>query len=163
MVNRNVQQRNRAAFYQMKREYGGRIDFYKQGTVSSDAKTGQRTVNKTKLTIDHAVILPADVARKEIRGISLISANKSLVSGGGYDSIACVFIIDQRDVPNLIVAKDDWIVHEHKKFVIDHFEAFELGGWIIAARALLGEVPEQIFDKRAKTSITLSDTSTETP
>ena len=146
--------------YSLKREYGGRIHLYKQGAVSSDAKTGARTVEKSVLVIERASILPAEVARREVRGISLISANKNLVSGGGYDNSTHVFIIDKRDVPNLSVAKDDWIVFDSQKFQIDHFESFEFGtGWVITAKALLGEVPEQIHLLSADSLLNLSSSA----
>lgn len=135
----------RAVLYSLKREYGGRIDLYNLGAVTSNAKTGARTVEKSVTVIKRAIILPADVARREVRGISLISANKSLVMGGGYDSSVRVFIVDQRDAPGLSLSKDDWVVYDGKKYQIHDFDEFEFDTcWLITAKALLGETPEQI-------------------
>jgi len=150
----------RAVLYSLKREYGGRIDLYKQGAVTSDARTGARTIERTVTPIDRAIILPADVARREIRGISLISANKTLVTGGGYDNSTRVFIIDRRDVPGLSITKDDWIVFEGKKYEIHSFDDFEFDTcWIITAKALLGEIPQQIHLLSADNLLDLSSTT----
>ena len=144
-MNRYLNQRMRAVLYGLKRDYGGRIDVYKKGAVTSNARTGERTINKSVTLIDRAIILPADVARREVRGISLISANKNLVMGGGYDNSVRVFIVDRRDTPDLSLSKDDWIVFENLKYEIHSFDDFEFDtGWVITAKALLGEVPEQI-------------------
>lgn len=145
-MNKNVNQRMRATLYTLKRTYGGRIDIYKQGAVTSNPRTGVKTVAKTVTPIERAIILPAEVARQEVRGISLISANKGLVQGGWYDNSLRYFIIDQRDAPDLLLTNDDWIVYRNKKYEIDEFREWEFDTcWVVTAKALLGEVPEQIF------------------
>lgn len=161
MANRQLNQRMRAVLYGLKREYGGRIDVYKKGAVTSNARTGARTVDKSVTVIPKAIILPADVARREVRGISLISANKALVQGGGYDNSTRVFIIDRRDAPDLSLTKDDWIVFDGKKYEIQEFEDFEFDTcWIITAKALLGEIPEQIHLLSADNLLNLTSTAT---
>jgi hypothetical protein len=163
-TNRNLNQRMRAALYQLKREYGGRIDVYKKGAVSSDPATGVRTISKTLTVLKRAIILPASVARREVRGISAISANKSFVVGGGYDNSTKVFIIDRRDAPDLMLTNDDWIVFAGQKFEINDFEPFEFDTcWIITAKALIGEVPEQIHLVKAENFLTLTSATERIP
>lgn len=157
MGNRYLNQRMRAVLYGLKRDYGGRIDLYKKGAVTSNAKTGERTVAKSVTVINRAIILPADVARREVRGISLISANKTMVMGGGYDSSIRVFIIERRDAPDISLSKDDWIVFEGKKYEVHSFDDFEFDTcWVITAKALLGETPEQIHLLSADSLMDLS-------
>src|SRR5580692_444447 len=89
------------ALYVLKRQYGAPVDIYVQGAVTTDTTTGARTVNKTVYPIDKVIVLPAKLSRNDKRGISLISANKSLVQGGFYDTTVRRFIIDRSDVPDL--------------------------------------------------------------
>lgn len=155
--NRNVNQRMRAVLYSLKRQYGDRIDIYSQLSVSSDARTGERNIECGVTVIDRAIILPASVLRREIRGISLISANKQLVMGGGYDNVSRVFIIDREDAPDLEIQKDDWIVYGGRKYEIDKFDEFEFdSAWIIAGKAVEGEVPEQIHLLSADNLLTIT-------
>ena len=147
----------RAALYSLKRQYGGRIDLYKKGTISSNARTGERTINKTVYPVKRAIILPAEVARQEVRGISLISANKTLVQGGGYDNSLRYFIVEKRDIPGVTLTPDDWIVFKLRKYQIEEFREFEFDTcWVITAKALLGEVPEQIHLASADSFLGLS-------
>jgi len=145
-MNKNVIQRMRATLYSLKRDFGGRIDIYKKGAVTSDPRTGERTIAKTVTPVKRAIILPAEVARQEVRGISLISANKGLVQGGWYDNEVMIFIIEQKDAPGLTLTPDDWIVRDGKKYQIGEFREWAFDTcWVVTAKALIGEVPEQIF------------------
>lgn len=161
-MNDNVKQRMRSALYALKRTYGGRIDIYKKGNVTSNARTGERTIAKTVTPVKRAIILPAEVARQEVRGISLISANKGLVQGGWYDNSLTYFIIEQRDAPDLTLTPDDWIVCSGKKYQIDEFRQWAFDTcWVVTAKALLGEVPEQIFSIAVHDILPVSDEAVE--
>lgn len=130
----------RGVLYQLKREYGGRIFLYKRGASDSNPQTGERSISATRTRIDRAIILPAEVARQDIRGISLISANKQMVMGGGFDNSVRVFVIDRRDAPNVEVTKDDWIVFGNMRYDFDHVQLFEFDtAWLMLAHALVGE------------------------
>ena len=157
-MNNNVKQRMRAALYALKRSYGGRIDIYKKGAASSNPRTGERTIQKSLTQIKRAVILPAEVARQEVRGISTISANKGLVQGGWYDNALTIFIIEQKDAPDLTLTPDDWIVYDGKKYQIEEFREWAFDTcWVVTAKALLGEVPEQIFSMSVNDILPVSD------
>ena len=42
---------------------------------------------------------------------------------------------------------DDWIVYQGRKYQVSEVEAFEFdAGWIVTAKELVGEVPQQTFD-----------------
>ena len=150
--NRHLNRRILNTLYMLKRQYGGCFDFYRRGTTGTrNHKTGVVTVDKTVLTIDHGIILPAKVMREAVQTLSIISANKSFVVGGTYDSSTRMFIVDRRDVPNLDLkgfepGMDDWIVYKDRKYEIKDFQEFEFdSAWVFVGKAVLGDVPEQIF------------------
>ncbi len=157
VINRNLNQRIRAALYQMKKDYGASIDIYKLVSSATDVRTGEKVVTKTVTHVRRAIIVPAKIDRVAQQTISVISANKQFVTGGTYDVSQREFIIDRRDVPTLPeLTADDWIVFNRRKYQIKNVEAFEYDtGWVITARELVGEVPEQIFDLRAESFISL--------
>ena len=140
----------------LKRQYGGCIDIYRRlpgGSV--DHKTGLVVVNKDVITVKRAIILPAKVIRTADLPINVISANKSFTFGGTYDRNTRLFLIDRKDVPQLELksfelTNDDWIVYDGLKYEIKFFELVEFdAAWAITGQAVLGDVPEQIFERAA--------------
>lgn len=147
----------RQVLYSLKRQYPGRIDIYVMQGVVTDARTGARAVTKTVYPVDPCIVLPGKLTRSDKRGISIISANKALVQGGFYDATTRKFIVDRSDVPGITqLTQDDWLVFKGRKHQIESVEEFEDdAGWIIVAKAVLGEVPEQIFLASADSLISL--------
>lgn len=140
------------ALYMLKRQYGGSFDLYRRGSAgSTDHLTGVVIVDKSVININKGIILPTKVIREAVQNISVISANKSFVVGGSYDSSTRTFIIDRRDVPELNLkdfdpTPDDWIVYKGRKYEIKNFEEFEFdSAWVFTGKSVLGDIPEQIF------------------
>lgn len=161
VTNRNLNQRMRQALYVLKKDYGAPIDIYKLLDSTTDVRTGVKVVTKTVTHVRRAIVVPARIDRVAQQTISIISANKEFVTGGHYDVSQRDFIIDRHDVPDLPeLTADDWIVFNRRKYQVRTVEAFEYdAGWVISARELVGEVPEQIFDLRAESHLTLSDSA----
>lgn len=161
-VNRSLTMQIRRALYSLKRDYGARIDIYKLGTSSTDVRTGIKTINKTVFHIRRAVVLPVKVDRSVQQSISLISSNKNFVSGGTYDVGTRDFIIDRRDCPTLPeLTADDWVVYNRRKYQIKSVQSFEVdAGWLVTAKELVGEVPEQIHTAKAHQFLSLDQTAT---
>ncbi len=148
----------RRVLYALKRQYGGQIDVHKLMASETDVRTGQKQQTVTVTRIDRAIVLPGHTARKAIRGISLISANKMMVTGGTYDSQTRDFIIDRRDALNLsTLTADDWIVYQGRKYQVAEVDAFEFdAAWIVTAKELVGEVPKQTFRVGISDSLNLT-------
>ncbi len=159
-INRNLNQRIRQALYQLKKDYGAPIDIYKLVASETNVRTGEKVITKTVTHVRRAVVVPARIDRIAQRTISVISANKQFVTGGTYDASQRDFIIDRRDVPALPeLTADDWIIYNRRKYQVKTVEAFEVdAGWVVTARELVGEVPEQILEERVKSTLTLEPT-----
>jgi hypothetical protein len=160
-INRNLNQRIRQALYQMKKDYGAPIDIYRLVSSETDARTGEKVVTKSVTHVRRAIVVPSRTDRVAQQTISVISANKQFVTGGHYDASQREFIIDRRDVPALPeLTADDWIVYNRRKYQIKNIESFEVdAGWVIAARELVGETPEQVFDLRAESFLELQSSA----
>jgi len=145
-TNRNLNQRIKAALYSLKKEYGGGpISIYTFNGTTVDVESGSKIVNKSVTLVPRGIILPAKVAREVIQSISQISANKAFVYGGTFDSRMRSFIIERRDAPAVELKDDDWLVLDGRKYEIKSIQEFEFDtAWVIVARQILGEVPEQI-------------------
>lgn len=145
--NPNFNGRMRSALYALKREYGNLTYLYKVTSIVTDPVTGLSDLSWVRHEIRRAVVLPKGIKREVVRGISLISANKQIVEGGGYDAAQRDFIIDRRDLRGVSeINKDDFLVYRGHKYEIKDAESLEWdSGWIINARELIGEVfvPEQ--------------------
>jgi hypothetical protein len=154
----------------LKREYGGSFDLYRRGSGgSTDHLTGVVIVDKSVIHIERGIILPTKVVREAVQNISVISANKSFVVGGTYDSSTRMFIIDRRDIPELNLkdfdlTPDDWIVYKGRKYELKDFQEFEFdSAWIFTGKAVLGDVPEQIFQLAADNLIRVDQGAADVP
>lgn len=155
-VNRNLNRRISNILYMLKRQYGGCFDFYRRGpSGTTNYLTGEVVVDKEVFNINRGIILPAKIMREATQNISIISANKAFVYGGTYDSSVRMFIVDRKDIPELNLkdfdpTPDDWLVYENRKYEIKSFQEFEFdSAWVFIGKAVLGDVPEQIFKRCA--------------
>jgi hypothetical protein len=135
-----LNQQIRRILYALKRQYGGTITVYQNGTVTTDAKTGDVTRTKTATRIRRVIVLPVTISREVKQSISLISANKQMVTGGGFEAGKRLFIIDRRDCPDLVLKESDWLVYNRRKYAIENFEEYEFDtAYIIHGKELVGE------------------------
>lgn len=112
--------------------------------MTSDPRTGAKATTKSVTIVRRAIVLPGTIDRIEVRSIPFVSANKATVVGGQYDTALRDFIVDRRDVPALELTEDDWIVFDRRKYAIRTFDDYFGVAWLITARAIVGEVPEQV-------------------
>ena len=156
----SLNQQIRRVLYAMKRQYGSMIVVYQNGAVTTDTKTGEVARMKTSTRIHRAVVLPETLSREVKQSISLISANKQMVTGGGFEAGKRLFIIERRDCPNLVLKESDWLVYHGRKYAIENFEEYEFEtAYIIHGKELVGEavgVAGSILEGSATDALTLS-------
>jgi hypothetical protein len=134
MIARNI--------YSMKRQFGALILIRRREGAATDPQTGEATgVVKTWL-VRRAPILPEDIARNAKQSISLITAQKQMVEGGGFDVGKRVFLIDCKDMPRgFKLQKDDWIVFDSKHYDIDTLSNYGFdAAWVVTGKELVGRV-----------------------
>jgi len=126
--------------YAMKRQYGAPILLRRKGNVTADPKTGTPTYENHTWLIRRAAVLPEEVTRDAKQSISLITAQKQMVQGGGFDVGKRTFLIDARDLPKgHTVEKDDWIVFDDRHYDIDTINEYAYkSAWIIVGKELRG-------------------------
>jgi len=135
-LNRQMQ----TALYALKRQYGGPVVIYRLLTSEVNLETGVAEVETLAIRIKRVIVLPARLTREVVRNISLISADKLIVQGGGFDVGKKVFIVDSRDARSLVLSLDDWLVYGGRKYQFEKIEEMDFGsGWIITGKVLLGE------------------------
>lgn len=150
----------RRCIRQMKAEYGGQITIYKLSSVSTNRKTGVKTVNRSSVVVDRAVVLPDMLTRAHQQSISLISANKQVVQGGTYDPGTRRFIIDRSDVSNWELDQDDWIVYDGSRYDIKTIEDFEQNtAWLVTAKQVRGAPVHEDIYQTVSHLVTLSDSA----
>lgn len=135
-LNRQIQ----VALYSLKRQYGGPITVFHVLSATTDPRTGEPTARYRATRVGRAIILPAQRTRELERNVSIISANKQMVSGGWYDATARIIIIDRRDAPSLCITQDDFLVYGGCKFALESIvdSAFS-SAYLLKARMLSGE------------------------
>src|SRR4051794_15856086 len=129
----------RRVMYQLKREYGYRVEIHKLLSSETNVRTGVKEISTTRLVINRVIVLPEVLDRTTKQSISLISSNKEFVSGGTSDIGTRNFIVDRRDVSLPELTADDWLVYRHQKYQIKKVQIFEEdAGWIITAKRISG-------------------------
>lgn len=145
IINRNLSRRINQTMYALKRKWGGSFVIYQMGDATVNSQTGVRNVPQAVTPVRRGIIMPAKTIREAMQTISVISANKTFVSGGSYDSSTKTFIVDRVDAPNLDLTESDWIVYDNRRFEVKEFQEFEFdSAWVITGKAIEGEIPEQI-------------------
>jgi len=126
--------------YAMKRQYGAMVLIRRKTAATADPKTGATASTVQTLRVRRAVVLQGVVTRDAKQSISLITAQKQMVQGGGFDVGKRTFIIDRRDVPpDFTLQKDDWIVFDSKHFDIDTLTEYEYHtAWVVIGKELRG-------------------------
>ena len=162
-ANYSLNQQIRRVLYALKRQYGGAIVVYQNGVVTTDTKTGEVARTKTATRIQRAVVLPVTISREVKQSISLISANKQMLTGagGGFESGKRLFIIERRDCPSLVLHKTDWLAYNGRKYAIENYEEYEFdAAYIITGKEMPGEsvgVAGSVVDLLAGDVLALSD------
>lgn len=130
----------------LKKEYGGPIRVYKLGTTTTNYDTGVKDFTYQSCFVSRAIVLPAIISREVAQTISIISANKKLVQGGSFDTGKRRFIIDRSDLPtDFLLAQDDWIVYEGKRYQCSTIEEFEYQtAWLVTGKAIEGVDPPDL-------------------
>ena len=159
-ANYSLNQHIRRVLYALKRQYGGAVVVYQNGAVTTDTKTGEVTRTKTATRIRRAIVLPVTINREVKQSISLISANKQMVTGGGFESGKRLFIIERRDCPSLVLHKTDWLIYHGRKYAIENYEEYEFdAAYIITGKEMLGEsvgVQGSVVDLAASSALVLN-------
>lgn len=148
---------------QMKREYGGSITVYRLDTATTNYDTGAKTSTRTSVFIRRAVVLPATLTRDVIQTISMISANKKVVTGGSFTPADRHIIIDRSDVPSTFeISDDDWIVYEGKRYDILSIDEYEYKtAWLVKVKRIEGaEVYEDHHAKANGYLLSMTQTAT---
>lgn len=144
--NYNLIQFIRRNIRHLKREYGGPIRVFKLGTTTTNYDTGVKDFTYQSCYVHRAVVLPANISREVAQTISIISANKQVVQGGSFDTGKRRFIIDRTDLPaDFLLANDDWIVYEGKRYQLTTIEEFEYKtAWLVTGKSIEGADPPDL-------------------
>lgn len=150
--------------YMLKRQFGGTISIYQMGDATVNHLTGVKTIPRTVTVVRRAIILPVKIKREVVQTISMISANKSFVVGGNFDTSVRMFIIEQDDAPNIDLTDSDWIIYRSRRYEIKSFEQYESDkAWVVIGKAVRGDIPAQIYPLCADNLIQISHAAGLTP
>ena len=147
--------------YRSKRSYGYPIDIYKLRDSQTDPQTGVIARTVSVAHVDRAVYFCGPQTRRALarKMAAGTEAARDFAASGAYDISVSTFIVDQQDAPDLkSLTQDDWIVFDNRKFQIVKIDGVDNESWVITARELVGEVPQQVCDLKVVDWMTLSDT-----
>jgi hypothetical protein len=139
-TNLSLNRRIRQTLYVLKRAFGNMVTVYRFLESSTDYKTGVKTNLTESFIVRKCIILPVKITREVVQSVSAISANKSFVYGGSYDTDSRDFVIDARDLPaGYSIRQNDYIVYNDQRFELKNVvELEQKTGWLISGKAVIG-------------------------
>ena len=139
VTNYFLNRRIRQALYTLKRAFGSTVTLYKLIDSDTDYTTGQKIATTTAYTIPRCIVLPVRIQREVVQTISIISANKEFVQGGTYDAGQREFVIDARDLPDIQIRQDDYLVYNNRRYEFKQiFELEQRTGWHLVTKEVIG-------------------------
>lgn len=129
--------------YELKKDYGERVDYCLLIKNEINLETGINTVTKKVYPITRAILLPTKLQRKFIQDIAYLAANKNFTYGALFDENTSVYIIDRRDLPkNVDIDLNNFFINKHKRFVIKSVDILEHDcGWVVTVQNHEGANP----------------------
>lgn len=158
ILNRIVRQ----TIYDLKLRFGAPVEVYHIDSAETNYRTGQKTVNRSKIDVQRCIVMPNVIARDMAQTISYISASKPFVwqGAGGWDEGTRMFIFDARDLRNYTMHIEDWIVYRNRRYDIHSIEELEYdSGWAVVGKEVLGVNPEVIIDQRVTDELEAEDSA----
>ena len=141
--------------YTLKRQYGGQIDIYKLLSSETGARTGEKVVSTTVYRVKRAIVFPAGYSRTRMPPVTGVTG---FVASGSRDLSVRDFLVDRKDTKGLELSADDWIVYKGKKYQVKSFEECEIdAAWLITAKQLVGEIPQQVVSVKAESGLRMSE------
>ena len=107
----------RRIIYNLKRQYGLILSYYRPLSTEYDLDTGESTRTFDLHIVKRAVLLPTKLDRSFVYDLTYIAANNNFVGGALFDRDQRVILIDGRDLPiepNL----DDHVEFEGQRYQI---------------------------------------------
>lgn len=123
----------RDSLYHLKRAYGVAVTVIKLRDSETDYQTGDKTIFRNVYPVERAIMFPDKIDRRVEQGISPMSANKYVVSQGGFDRVRTNFLFDASDLPpDFEFELDDFIVSDMGYCQVVEIEEYEEGtGWLV--------------------------------
>lgn len=137
----------RDILYELKKDFGVKGALYKIASNSNDLGTGVKTLTKTKYSINKIIVLPKSYITAKIYSLSYIAANKNFTYGAYFNKDTKVFLIEKRDINNVDIKPEDYLIIEHERFEIKELQEAELNlAYIVIANKVDGQFNGEIHD-----------------
>lgn len=118
--------------YNLKRQWGTPMTL-KRETTSLDVDTGVETPTVTAtVIINRGILLPRKMSTDFSYDLSYIASNKNFTYGGFFGKTSRLILVDARDLGKYVIAKQDFIIINNKRYVINDFDEYDHGAAVIA-------------------------------
>lgn len=165
MGNKTLERFIRRTIYNLKRQYGDRVDVYKLLSSVTNHLTGEKTVVKQVHSVYRAPVMPYRIKRAVNQTISIISAGKDFVYGGFYDAAKREILIDARDLPQgYEIRPEDYVVYNGERWDVVAAERFEIdAGWVLDVKHLPGQPAYQINEILVSSDLAFTEEVSDDP
>ena len=118
--------------YKLKRQWG-KTSILSRETNVFDVDTGVETPTITAtVTVKRAVLLPRKMITDFAYDLSFIAANKNFTYGGFFGKTTRTMLIDAKDLGTYVIAKQDYVVINSRRYVVEELDKYDEGADVIA-------------------------------
>lgn len=118
--------------YNLKRQWGTAMTL-KRETTSLDVDLGVETPTViATVTIGRGILLPRKLSTDFAYDLSYIAANKNFTYGGFFGKTSRLILIDIKDLGTYVIAKQDFVIINDKRYVVNDLDEYENGPDVIA-------------------------------
>ena len=126
--------------YTLKRQWGTTMTI-KRETTALDVDTGVETPTTVdSVTLSRGILLPRKLRTDFAYDLSFIAANKNFTYGGFFGKNSRLVLIDANDLGSYVIAKQDYVVINSKRYVINDLDEYEEGADVIAHMLMITHV-----------------------
>lgn len=128
----------RDTIYQLKQDYGHRMDLYVPLKAVQDLGTGKQIVDRKQICIKKVVLLSEILQRSLIHDIAFLTAGRNFAYGGLFDQGLRMILIAGTDLPKNIKLNDScYFIYNHIRYDLVSTEELEHRcGYIIKMKQL---------------------------
>jgi len=115
-INRNLERRNKATIYQLKRRFGSTVSLFRMSAGSVNLTTGKKHYKRAhEVVIPRCIILPGKTTRQTTQTTAMTGSGKQFMYGSYYDHHKAEFLIDPAELAHEFeIAIDDYIVWDRR-------------------------------------------------
>lgn len=136
----------RELLYELKRDYGVPVEFFRDRSSSTNLQTGLKVVDKYNFIIQKVIKINSNAIRDAIYNAAFTQADRNFTYGATFDKTTERLIVDSRDiVNNFMFELEDYATIGNNRYIVKSIESLRSNaGYILTVNSIEGDENDRI-------------------